>query len=319
MNKLNIKGKIWFVAHPHRLRSMQGRRYCPWNRTTSHYRKFMQSDSADYLDAFGNLHKDETIYFLGEFECCSEVRKNPTTSRYKYIHKPFFTHLDYIPEVLNTDPFVFGDNFYYACCKLENGEKWGIQENDIIIFGSYLRNDNSKIVVDTVMVLGKKINRMSTPGVLLPSAYYDVTLSKIPVDKPIWIGKMITDYAECFSFVPCRTDENFAMPIISLQNFIGAQNVKPVEVENLNEVFNDIKRQLFDQGFLLGVRIDMPKYKIISMCEEATDAEAQERIAIRNEIGTEISDLENHDTRRGLGLRPFLMGKDLDNECEEII
>ncbi len=310
------KGKIWFLAHPHRFKSMRGRLFCPWNISENHNRKFLFSDSADYLDKDGNLYKGKSIYFLGEFECCSEVRVNPTTSRYKYIHTPFFTDLDYLPEVLNTDPFVFGDRFYYGCCKMDNAIKWNLDVGDIIIFGSYTKNNNTQIIVDTVMVLGRKICRKDNPYSMFPSAYYDATLSKLPIDRPLWEGRMITDYPECFSFVPCRTDENFPLPIITILGYVGAQNIKPMEVHDIESVYRDIKRQLFEQGFYLGVKIDMPSYKIVGSCGADNNKCNLPNI---KDLDSYIKKLSDLDTRNGKDLRNLNISEKNEDEYEDII
>lgn len=108
---------IWFVTHPHQEPTILSKKTCPWNISDKHKRKLIESEHSQYITSInGNIHTG-TIYFAGEWGCCSFYRKNLIKSRFKNIHNPIFTELDFIPHVQNTDPFVLGKKFYYTYCK----------------------------------------------------------------------------------------------------------------------------------------------------------------------------------------------------------
>lgn len=54
----------------------------------------------------------------------------------------------------NTDPFIFGDNFYYTCCKQH--ETQHLKEGSVILFGTCYRS-KKVFEIDTVFVISKII------------------------------------------------------------------------------------------------------------------------------------------------------------------
>lgn len=294
--------KIWFVPHPYN-KSDNGAVICPWNMSGLHRRKLLESHDASVIDASHIKSKDCKITFVGEWECCSEHRPNSkykTGSKdiYKDIHSPFLTVLDSHPQVLNTDPFVFGDYFYYVCCKVRDDMKPG----DIVIIGTFKKDNPYEFIVDTVMVLLGNYEIKENEDKYFPYAYYNVTLSKILPNKKVWIGKMYDNrkhnrnYLEhiyqdlensyneiynknqkLFSFVPCKRlieDPNntqivTSLPVITVKNskgdvLKGARNGSHIEVSSASEmkdIFDDIVRQVQTNGFELGVYMPMPTYR----------------------------------------------------------
>ncbi len=107
----------------------------PWNTADKHARKFIHSDG-DYIDCSGNSG-NARIAFWGEWEQQSSFKKTKGTSPVR-IHRPICERTEIIESIesgkpfdeefiikclefyerkQNTDPYVFGDAFYYSCCQ----------------------------------------------------------------------------------------------------------------------------------------------------------------------------------------------------------
>ena len=296
--KNQIYHAVWYVPHPYN-KPLNGKSICPWNESGLHRRKLMESHGAKIVDANGSNIDDCDMVFVGEWECCSEHRPNPhyrtgIKDIYQAIHLPFLTTLDSHPHVLNTDPFVFGDYFYYACCKKHKDMKPG----DIVIFGYSQGSSRDKLFVDTVMVLLGSYLIKNNEDKYFPLAYYNVTLSKILPHENVWVGKMYDNsnyikhiyndlddvynkmYDEnkkMFSFVPCKrviegsqnTPIMTSQPVITVKNYNGdkllaASNGNHIVVGSpaeMKHIFDDIVSQVQKQGFDLGIYMPMPTYR----------------------------------------------------------
>lgn len=293
-----LQHAVWFVPHPYN-KSLNGNSICPWNVSGLHRRKLMESHGATIVDVLGSKNIGCDIVFVGEWECCSEHRPNPQFKTgikdiYQDIHSPFLTALDSHRHVQNTDPFVFGEYFYYVCCKKRKAMKPG----DIVIFGYSQRDYPKKLFVDTVMVLLGSYLIKDNEDKYFPLAYYNVTLSKIGPNENVWVGKMFDNskhlehiykdldeeynkiYDEnqkMFSFVPCKRlieDSNnsltmISQPVITVKNsnevmLTAASNGNHLEVGSASEmkqIFDDIVSQVQGQGFDLGIYMPMPTYR----------------------------------------------------------
>lgn len=282
-----MANKIWFVPHPYSEPKDMGASICPWNISDTHHRKLIHSTNADVVDfdieskRFVEAMKKD-IFFLGEWECCSEIRDNNGNNLFKYIHTPIFSEMDSYKRIINTDPFVFGDEFYYTCCKLR--EK--MEEGDIVLFGHFKITNKEKTIVeetpnnkvcytdlfiDTVIVLKEKVNRFYYPSHKFPSGYEDVTLSKMPLDHDIWIAQMYHTNNQFFSFVPCQIDNQLGYSSITDAPKVvvyskadgiylnGAQNGNHIEVTDIYDVYCDIISQIIQANWKLGVKMPMPK------------------------------------------------------------
>ena len=287
MKKESTKGqksKVWFVAHPYKPAPVYRKEICAWNIRGGHRRKMITSDYACYIDGKGILHSGQKIFFVGEWECCSEVSKNEFkehgVASFSHIHKPFLTEYDYMPQVMNTDPFVFGEKFYYTCCKIDES----MQSGDIVIFGSYKKNNTKEIIVDTVIVLDEKKYQCKEPSTQFPSAYNDVTLCKQNVKNGVWTGLMYSENENIYSFVPCKTTADYKLPTIVIEGLKGAQNIRPKESDDIQVEFDNIKNQLLEKGYLLGIEMEMPKFR-----------EHNEKIIIDN-IQSTITELSKQST-----------------------
>jgi hypothetical protein len=120
-----------------------------WN-DGSHKRKFM-AINGKYVSKKLEAVKTDNLCFWGEWEAPAKLIKSINTSNDKLpknIFSPFYT-----PEIgrVNTDPFVFGNEFYYMICKQAHYPSLReIPIGSIILFGS---NKKKKFVLDTLFVV----------------------------------------------------------------------------------------------------------------------------------------------------------------------
>lgn len=145
----------------------------PWN-YKDHKRKFLET-TAQYIDHNNNLQNDK-ILFWGEWEPESLARvitPSPAkgTDLPRNIHNPLFItnkngNVLAKPYIINkkgnkvirqnTDPFVFGDDFYYSICKQASFTSLkNLAPGSIILFGSTINQNqpNSYFALDTVFVV----------------------------------------------------------------------------------------------------------------------------------------------------------------------
>ncbi len=253
--------RIWFVSHPDQEPKILSKKICPWNVSSQHKRKLIESKEAHYITTIGGPMCKGTIYFAGEWECCSFFTRNSfSTSVFKNIHIPIFTELDSHSKVLNTDPFVLGKKFYYVCCKKRAKMKAG----DMVIFGRSSGVNNSSLHVDTVLIIEGKVNRFYNQQVFFPSGYNEVTLSKMPLNEEVIVGQMYEDNKDVFSFVPCRTDSDFKFPIITVQhNGVDLHGGRQSNCLSVNDtdfmvIYSKLMNDIISQGYYLGVFMPMP-------------------------------------------------------------
>lgn len=133
-----------------------------WNYNKSHRRKYIRS-MAEFIDKSGKRQRGQ-VDFWGEWEpnSISKTIGNANSNKLypKNIHYPIFlapTTGVYDPSPItekaldimkkeqehketmqNTDPFVFGDNFFYTCCKQKQTKK--LEPGSVIIFVTYERS-----------------------------------------------------------------------------------------------------------------------------------------------------------------------------------
>lgn len=151
----------------------------PWN-NGEHRRKFISVEGKYIKTIDDESGTDGTLYFWGEWEQPSIVTQihDVTVDMKKrgypsYIHEPRLGELDKNcldmykrynskpnPEkgYQNTDPYVFGDNFYYSCCMQNKHEVLrSLKRGDIIIFYSCGKNiEKEEVRLDTVFVVEKQ-------------------------------------------------------------------------------------------------------------------------------------------------------------------
>jgi hypothetical protein len=256
----------------------KGVRY--WNNEKDHMRKFIKQNGL-YLENMGSEYcphpQEALLQFWGEWEAQSyfTILDNSNNLQLpKAVHKPYFS-AHYIG-VHNTDPFVFGENFYYANCKQKlkgSGKKLlNLPNESIIIFGSEV--NRSEFIIDTVFVVE---DSELISDYRKYKSYYPKLLKIMSLDlndgladwKRIYKGKMydsLNEFKNPFSFVPCKVDKintGFARPIINWKKFNlkkpGAGSVLyQVKYSSTNNFWFDLVAELIIQGFDLGIQIEMP-------------------------------------------------------------
>lgn len=280
-----------------------------------HQRKFICA-KGQYVDASGNLSHEQDLLFWGEWEPSSRVssvvKTHGTGVLPKWIHYPQL-EVDKKGKVVapyfngktvkikkkcngkvvvqtvncarqNTDPFVFGDAFYYSCCKQRKKENnkctytktkmCFLDKGSIIIFGSTI---DSYFEVDTVFVVGesrpyKVDNFKNDLNGFIPKDYDQIMGFShwIPTDEFVcYRGATPSQPINgMFSFVPCRTTENgpvgfprmrINQSMLSLisDNLNAAPKYTPQKgnaaTADVKQVWNQLCIIAASQGFLLGV------------------------------------------------------------------
>jgi hypothetical protein len=285
--------RLCFVQfiHPgseHKPDSAAGR---SWN-TEDHRRKFL-TQTGRYLTALDAKPTASNLVFWGEYE--------PPTRLVKSFEKPIADGPQYIfapapiafhpndPPLMNTDPFVFGDRFFYSICKQNN--KHGptamqrLARGSVILFGS--GRHRSQFVVDTVFVVADYVDwnlsnyRQRLAGVV-PPEYFHSTLEPIAYEMKVrnlspsqtfrlYISATVEKpYEGMFSFFPCRPAKDgavkgFARPAIRCSGIItdnltqGQRMNSMADVATVQKLWQTTARQVLEQGLFLGVHADLPK------------------------------------------------------------
>ena len=241
-----------------------------WN-TDAHKRKFLIAEG-QYVLCDDTLSDRQKLLFWGEWEPMSFiVRKYKQRPLFpNYLHSPFLNvdksgkvvHTIYGAKRIanpsscggakvcssfqNTDPFVFGESFFYSCCRQPHSVKLrNLSPGDIILFGSAIlsqKNGGPFFVLDTVFVVGD--SRDYTPGTyaadlsgFIPKYYDQIMGYNTWSDKTqqyrCYKGASLNQPVNgMFSFVPCQTEE-------SIHN--GFSRVK-LTTSDINEITNGLSR-----------------------------------------------------------------------------
>jgi hypothetical protein len=248
-----------------------------WNRCeingkqNSHKRKFIEHRGKYVKDLSDTTEKEASLRFWGEYEGHSEFELTNLPKQEKYweaptaIHKPFFC--DEKMNDQNTDPFIFGDAFYYAVCKKTKLKDIGL--GDIVLFGSeFGRKGSDKFYLDTLFVVDK-VQDSILDGDIYDRIYIESTLRRLGVtekqkgEMPIHVGKKFTSIQnDTFSFFPAVTEESkrFDRPVIDTEKYnlqkpgarTGAKSRRLKDNESVNIIWREIANDVIDQGFVLG-------------------------------------------------------------------
>tara|TARA_B100000925_G_C22004104_1_gene472753 strand:- start:703 stop:1641 length:939 start_codon:yes stop_codon:yes gene_type:complete len=262
-----------------------------WNNLDSHKRKFLFSKNATYIDDLNNQPKDGNITFWGEwephsnFEVISKHKKDFYGPR--MMHYPFFDN-DYNGEKKHTtDPYVFGDNFWYTHCKQstrsQNQNLKNLDTNSVIIMGSE-RNEDKKFLVDTIFVIKKRYSQeeilkdyKKLPSLLVKTNLHmdeshDLLFDKKKSDFGFYQG-MSYKNSDVFSFVPAKifNRKNIGHERLAIDTYSRFYNLQRTGAGSVNRcvmetsAINDINaywlslvKEAFNQGFVLGVQIPEP-------------------------------------------------------------
>src|SRR6266508_398552 len=87
-----------------------------WN-SGAHRRKFLRLNGK-YIEAIGAVPRSDELVFWSEWEPESHVERvvNAVGGGPRWIHRPFYVRPVSYRGLQNTDPFVFGDCFFYTLC-----------------------------------------------------------------------------------------------------------------------------------------------------------------------------------------------------------
>ena len=206
-----------------------------WNKG-EHRRKFLEVNG-EYLDSLEGSVKQDTLYFWGEWEAKSDVTKISGNKKDlpHFVFKPFYS----IPiGNVNTDPFVFGTQFYYCICKQGSYTSLrNLNKGDVILFGSCLRGN---FVLDTVFVVKDwdeyKVSKIPELRDKYNQPFYDVSL--IPITKrPIVPEKMIIE-KDSFCLPICLDDDTDSCPTHAVATYRIYKAVMYNERHNFNGIFS---------------------------------------------------------------------------------
>lgn len=264
-----------------------------WNNLDNHKRKFI-SHPGWFVDPLNAQPIKTDLNFWGEWEPQSRFELTDKKNRPELpnaIHYPMISSRGLGKH--NTDPFVFGDHFYYTNCKQKQtraGKKMlSLSHNSIIIFGS--EKNKSKFLIDTVFVVD---NSESMLQYKMHPNLYPNTLRKATLDlnggldywHVLYKGKMYDialsfkeNLNSTFCFVPCKTAKEsilFERPEIDWKKFNlqkpGAGSVLyEIKSTSKTSFWNDLVTEITKQGFSLGIRFDdlkdndletIPEYEI---------------------------------------------------------
>jgi|Deesub1362B_J571_1020462.scaffolds.fasta_scaffold02121_4 hypothetical protein len=278
--------KLCFVQfiHPGKEHSPNNADIKNWNNMIPK-RKFLQSKGRYISD---NRIEEGNILFWGEWEPESRVIKKidkPIPNGPRYIYEPYYRIPKSYHGLKDTDPFVFGNPFYYTACqqyaKKNPTQLRNLSRGSVILFGSCV---NQNFVLDTVFVVNDWINhnKNNYKNVLkgkISEVYADVTLSPLYQElsaesKSYRLYFGATFYSPLkgmFSFFPCLPcDDNpkgFARPIIKIKNIITndlRQGRKITVMKNIDEVtilWNNVVKQVTKKGLKLGIFAQLPEMK----------------------------------------------------------
>ena len=311
---------------------MQNKEGIMWWNNSLHQRKFIMcrglylDKESFYTNSNGKYKPNEgDLLFWGEMEYPTHYEKidynavidngyphyihTPIEQRKKYIencnsdslYKLYGTLFDdgniriYEPKIglQNTDPYVFGDAFYYSCCKQRKCNKsTKLQElecGDIIIFYSY-KGCSSEFVcrVDTVFVIGKKIGKYKKneyaairesisdlyfQNIILPIFYGNG--SSVDNEGGFTLYKSATFESPVngmFSYFPCKPyKENdccgfprYEIKNGELSNEIILKSkqgfaINSVDDETAKKIWNNLTESILADGYRLGVKAYEPE------------------------------------------------------------
>lgn len=275
----------------------------PWNKG-AHCRKFMEAEG-EYVCEDVNVPKTAKLRFWGEWEPQSRVSKLQGKSP-KFMHVPFVSYpLPALPgrshaascgatdtcggegcnpagNLAATDPFVFGDSFYYTICQQMKKDgtplpvMQGLEDGSLILFGSRFQGD---FVLDTLFVVREGISYQTENIEQALSCHVSPDYPRLMqlsrgLTLKCYIGANYSNPMDgMYSFAPCRVSDGgqvgFGRPVISeeifnscgLEHHImsdGQQNqgrkVSKATPEQARKIWECIRKSIRTQGYLEGVR-----------------------------------------------------------------
>ncbi len=178
-----------------------------WN-SGFHKRKYLKIEGT-YLKDISSKPIDDTIFFWGEWEAQSHVL--PITQKQKNYPKNIFIPYYQLPNAkANTDPFIFGNQFYYCICKQGHYPSLrNLDSGSIIFFGSH---KDGNFVLDTVFIVKDFIEYEVENIQKIKDSFNDVffNVSLLPLNNitPVEPKYIIEDKNNSGCNVPINGDDN---------------------------------------------------------------------------------------------------------------
>jgi len=151
-----------------------------WNKG-DHRRKYL-TIGGDYLRDLNTVPQNDSLYFWGEWEAQSSLTTigSKETDFPETVFSPYYSSVE-TPEICNTDPFVFGNTFYYCVCKQGHYTSLrDLHKGDVILFGS---GKNDQFVLDTLFVVKGfyeyELEEIPTLKSKYNTTFYDVSLAPL--------------------------------------------------------------------------------------------------------------------------------------------
>jgi len=196
--------------------------------------------TASYISKKSKNSQRDNLYFWGEWEAPSKVLKNVNSANKNFpknIFSPYYT-----PEsgTVNTDPFVFGKEFYYFICKQGHYPSLrNIPDGSIILFGS---NKNNIFVLDTLFVVKScdeyDIREIETLKYKYNTTFFNVSLKPV-ANKLEYVDKKEIKKDSCGSCLPSNNDdEDDYKPTKNLHNYKIYRAVMYHEKENFDGMYS---------------------------------------------------------------------------------
>jgi hypothetical protein len=268
--------------------------HCRWDSARlTHSRKFLTLPGRFTADSHGPPTASE-LHFWAEWEAQADGRAidKPVPEGPRFLFRPYaepatrFWRPD--TPAQNTDPFVFGDNFFYTGCKQwrGHGSRRGptqlrdLARGSLVLFGSKL---NGRFVLDTAFVVsGSALHTMSdwqeSVGGSVPAVYRETTLvpwygwkehGPFRLHKAASIDEPLDGMFSFFPTLPADSGDGrgFARPTIELPGIVNpnlmmhsklTRDPAPSEVRRLWE---QVAEQVLDQGLCLGVSASLPELR----------------------------------------------------------
>lgn len=255
-----------------------GSKFKEWNKK-DHKRKFLRCQGRRY-----GVGAQDLLHFWAEWEPESEVLETiarPIKDGPELIYAPFYVRPATYSRHQNTDPFVFGKNFFYTLCRQYTKKgptqlRW-LDRGSVILFGS-CRADSFRL--DTVFVVDRFVDHSKKDFKEklrdLPQEYFDVMLlpmyySKGPCPKRgrLYYGATPERSVDgMFSFFPCQpvasSPRGFVRPKISIPDVISdslKMNMKleAVDLSRIRDLWSCVRSQVESAGLSLGVYAELPE------------------------------------------------------------
>jgi hypothetical protein len=234
----------------------------------------------------GGLPREGEIAFWGEWEAQSRAIRewDAQPGLPRYLFEPYYEVPSTYDGLQNTDPFVFGDSFFYTGCQQFTNRgrsatflRW-MDLGSLVLFGSCV--GRSRFTLDTALVVHRYVDHswmdyQEKLERVVPPEYVDVTLApwyhgpnKPEQSYRLYAGANFEHQTQgMYSFFPCvpaaGSGMRFPKPTIELPGLVTphlTQGKKGtlLEPESIRAVWGEVTQQIFDQDLVLGVFAALP-------------------------------------------------------------